>query len=359
VDTTRRLHAKQYVEDRYAKAGRPKPDITDYNDFREVIARKDIDAVVIATPDHWHTIPIIEACKAGKDVYCEKPLTLTIREAQLCIQAVRKHQRVFQTGSQQRSNVFGPFREACEFIRSGRIGKVKTVRVGVGAPSRWCDLPEEPMEPGLDWNLWLGQAPMRPYNSVLSPRKVHNHFPNWRAYREYSGGGLTDMGAHHFDIAQWALGMDGTGPVEVIPPAETKDMVGARLVFANGVEVIHGGPSGCTFEGTAGNLSIDRWRLTSEPESIVKTPLAENEVHLFKSPGHHRNWLDCIRSRQRPVADVEIGARSVTMCHLVNLAYWYRRKLRFDPAQWTILEGAEAGQWVDRPRRDPWQLPAV
>jgi predicted dehydrogenase len=194
---------------------------------------------------------------------------------------------------------------------------------------------------------------------VLSPRKVHNHFPNWRAYREYSGGGLTDMGAHHFDIAQWALGMDASGPVEVIPPSEAKDVVGARLVFASGVEVIHGGPSGCTFEGTAGKLYIDRGRLTSEPESIVKTPLADKEVHLFRSPGHHRNWLDCIRSRQRPVADVEIGARSVTMCHLINLAYWYRRKLRFDPVQWAILDDTEAGQWVDRPRRDPWQLPAV
>ena len=359
VDTTRRLHAKKFIQDRYSKAGRTLNGIEPYNDFREVLARKDIDAVVIATPDHWHAIPVIEACKAGKDVYCEKPLTLTIREAQLCIEAVRKHNRVLQAGSQQRSNVFGQFRQACEFIRSGRVGKVKTVRVGVGGPSRWCDLGEEALEPGLDWNLWLGQAPTRPYHSVLSPRGKHNHFPNWRAYREYSGGGLTDMGAHHFDIAQWALDMDQSGPVEIIPPEGPKAVTGVKYVYANGVEMFHGGPSGCTFEGSSGKLYIDRGKLTSEPESIVKEPLGEKEVHLPKSEGHHRDWVDCIRSRKRPVADVEIGARSVTVCHLGNLAYWYRRKLHWDPQNWRFIGDDDANQWLDRARRDPWQLPEV
>src|SRR5437773_3466161 len=222
VDTNRRLHAKKVLEDRYAKDGRSSKGIAVYNAFRELITRKDIDAVCIATPDHWHTIPIIEACKARKDVYCEKPLTLTIREAPVCIEAVRKYKRVLQTGSQQRSGVFGKFSLAVELIRSGRLGKIKTVSVGVGEPSRWCDLPEEAMEPGLDWERWLGQAPSRPYNSVLSPRGVHNHFPNWRAYREYSGGGMTDMCAHHFDIAQWALGMVQSRPLEIIPPADPK-----------------------------------------------------------------------------------------------------------------------------------------
>ena len=161
VDTTRRLHGQKIVESHYSKQ-RPHKGCAAYNDFRELIARKDVNAVCIATPEHWHAIPAIEACKAGKDVYCEKPLTLTIREAKLCIDAVRKHGRVFQTGSQQRSNVFGQFREAAEIIRSGRLGQVKTVTVGVGGPSKWCDLPEEPMEPGLDWNLWLGAAHSAP-----------------------------------------------------------------------------------------------------------------------------------------------------------------------------------------------------
>jgi predicted dehydrogenase len=358
VDTKRREHAKKRVLDAYSKDTSYKGcDAT--SDFREVIARKDIDAVVIATPDHWHAIPIIEAVKAKKDVYCEKPLTLTIAEAKLVIDAVRKNERVLQTGSQQRSNVFGQFRQAVEIIRSGRLGTVKTVTVGVGGPSRPCDLPEEVMEDGLDWNLWLGQAPSRPYNSVLSPRGVHNHFPNWRSYREYSGGMQTDMGAHHYDIAQWALGMDESGPVEIIPPADPKATKGVKYVYSNGVEMTHGGPDGCFFTGTKGTLHITRGTLRSDPEAIVKEPLGKDEVHLPESPGHHRNWIDCIRSRKRPVADVEIGARSVTVCHLGNIAYWTGKKLRWDPKGWKFEGDEEANKWLDRERRDPWKLPAL
>ncbi|HLU47475.1 MAG TPA: Gfo/Idh/MocA family oxidoreductase, partial [Planctomycetota bacterium] len=241
VDKSRREHARKRVEDAYSSDTTYKG-CGEHVDFRELLAREDLDAVVIATPDHWHAIPIIEACKAKKDVYCEKPLTLTILEAKRCIDAVRKHERVLQTGSQQRSNVFGRFRDGCEIVRSGRLGKITKVEVGVGGPSRWCDLAEEPIEPGLDWNLWLGAAPLRPYSSVLSPRGVHNHFPAWRNYREYSGGGHTDMGAHHYDIAQWALGMDESGPVEIIPPGDCSATSGVRYIYENGVEMVHGGP---------------------------------------------------------------------------------------------------------------------
>ncbi|MBM3834268.1 MAG: Gfo/Idh/MocA family oxidoreductase [Verrucomicrobia bacterium] len=358
VDPKRRAHAKKRVEDAYSKETTWKG-CAEYSDFRELVARKDIDAVCIATPDHWHAIPIIEACKAGKDVYCEKPLTLTIAEAKRCIDAVRKYRRVLQTGSQQRSSVFGPFRKAVEIMRSGRLGKIQTVTVGVGAPSQWCDLPGEEMEPGLDWNLWLGAAPMREYHSALSPRGVHNHFPAWRSYREYSGGGHTDMGAHHYDIAQWALDMDDSGPVEIIPPDDSKASTGVKYIYANGVIMTHGGPSGCVFTGTNGTLRIDRGVLTSEPESIVKEPLGEKEVHLYQSPGHHRDWIDCIRSGQRPVADVEIGARTATVVHLGNLAYWNQRKLRWDPRQWKFVGDDEANQWLDCKRRDPWKLPEI
>ena len=162
VDKNRRAHAEKRVNDKYGKDKKDFKGCDTYVDFREVIAREDIDAVCIATPDHWHAIPLIEACKAGKDVYSEKPLTLTIAEAKRCIDAARKHKSIVQTGSQQRSNVFGPFREAAEFIRSGRLGKIHKVTVGVGGPSVPCDLPAEEMEAGLDWNLWLGQAPERP-----------------------------------------------------------------------------------------------------------------------------------------------------------------------------------------------------
>lgn len=359
VDSTRRADAKRIVEERYAKDGRASKNCDAYNDFREVLARKDIDAVVIVTPEHWHAIPIIEACKAGKDVYCEKPLTLTLEESKRCIDAVRKHKRVHQTGSQQRSNVFGHFREACEFIRSGRLGQIKTVEVGVAGPSKWCDLPEEEMEPGLDWDLWLGTAPMRKYSSVLSPRGVHNHFPAWRNYREYSGGGHADMGAHHYDIAQWALDMDHSGPVEIIPPEDPSKGIGVKYIYANGVEMIHGGPGGCFFTGTKGTLHIDRGILKSEPEEIATEPLGEKEVHLFQSPGHHRNWVDCIKSREKPICDVETGCRSVALVQLGNLAYWNNRKLKWDPARWRFVNDREAEKWMDRERRAPWQLPAA
>ena len=356
VDATRREHAKKMVEERYAQDGSYKGCAT-YIDYRELIARNDIDAVVIATPDHWHTHPVVDACKAGKDIYCEKPLTLTIAEAKVCIDAVRKYDVVFQTGSQQRSG--REFRLACELVRNGRIGKIERVDAAVGGPSRWCDLPEEEMEPGLDWDLWLGQAPVRPYNSVLSPRGVHNHFPNWRSFREYSGGGMTDWGAHHFDIAQWGLGMDESGPIEIIPPEDENAQSGAKYVYENGVELIHGGPGGVHFVGTEGEIFVDRGKLSSKPEEIIKEPIGEDEIHLYESPGHHRDWLNCVRSRKRPICDVEVGARSVTVCHLGNLVYWNRRKLTWDPQKWEFPGDAEANSWRDRPRRDPWQLPTV
>lgn len=358
VDQTRREHAQNRVESKYSTDKADYKGCDAYVDFREIIARSDIDAVCIATPDHWHTIPLIEACKAGKDVYCEKPLTLTIEESRRCIEAARKYGCIVQTGSQQRSNVFGKFREAVEIIRSGRLGKIHRITVGVGAPSVPCDLPEEEMEPNLAWDLWLGQAPFRPYNSILSPRGVHNHFPAWRSYREYSGGSHTDMGAHHYDIAQWALDMDDSGPVQIIPPEDPGATTGVRYLYENGVEMVHGGPSGCTFHGENGTLHIDRGRLESTPESIVSTPLGDDEVHLPKSPGHHRNWLDCIQTREAPVAEVEKGARTVTIIHLGNLAYWNHQQLKWNPKTWKFDDPAN-DHLLDRPRRDAWQLPAV
>ncbi len=356
VDTTRREAAAKRINDGYSTSKRAYQGCDMYADFRLIIARDDIDAVCIATPEHWHATPLIEACKAGKDVYCEKPLTLTIAESRRCIEAARKHQCIVQTGSQQRSNVFGQFREAVEIIRSGRLGKIHKVTVGVGGPSVPCDLPEEPLEPGLDWDLWLGQAPLRPYNSILSPRGIHNHFPAWRNYREYSGGGHADMGAHHYDIAHWALDLDASGPVKIIPPENEKANEGVTFVYDNGVEIVHGGPSGCVFHGDNGALHIDRGVLVSDPASIAKEPLGASDVKLPVSPGHHRNWLDCIKSRELPVADVEKGARTVTVIQLGNLAYWERRSFGWNPQSWTFTDQAD-NIFLDRPRRNPWQLP--
>jgi len=356
VDTTRRQNAKKMVDDAYQETGEG---CRAYNDYREVLARDDIDAVVIATPDHWHAIMVIEACKAGKDIYCEKPLSLTLHEAKAMIDAVRKHGRVFQTGSQQRTEYGGRFRTACEYVRSGRIGRVLTVHVGVGESSKWCDLPEEPMEPGLDWDRWLGPAPTRPYNSILSPRGVHGHYPKWRAYREYSGGTLTDMGAHHFDITQWGLGMDQAGPIEVRPPRLEGAVAGAQLLYPGGIEVIHGGPGGATFIGTEGVIHVDRGRLISIPDGLFKKPLEDGDARFPQSPNHHADWIGCIRMRARPICDVEVGARSIACCHLLNLAYWHGRALKWDPQAWEFPGDTQANGWRDYSRREGYALPMV
>jgi predicted dehydrogenase len=325
----------------------------EFTDFRELLARQDIDAVVIATPDHWHAIPAILAARARKDVYCEKPLTLTIAEGQAVGRAARDNNIVFQTGSQQRTEFNGNFRKAVEYVRSGRIGRVRTVRVGVGAPARPCDLPSQPTPTGVDWEMWNGPSPARGYNSVLCPEGIHHHFPAWRDYREYAGGLLSDMGAHHFDIAQWALNMDHSAPTEIHPPQTGNS--GLRFVYANGVEMFHGGRSGCTFEGTEGTINVDRFHLESTPASILRQPLGERDFHLPPAARNHRqNWLDCIRSRQRPVADIAIGARSAQVCQLANLGYRLRRDLHWDPEREEFARDDEANRLRSRQNRAPW-----
>ncbi len=366
VDKTRRAHgvklATEYYDKEAEKAGKGlKLGIvcSEYNDHRDLLAQRGVDAVVIATPDHWHCHQAIDACRAGKDIYCEKPLTLTIREAKTMIDVVRRYNRVFQTGSQQRTEYDGKFRKACEYVRNGRIGTVISVNVGVGLSSKPCDLPEESMEPGLDWDRWLGPAPQRPYNSILAPRGVHDHYPDWRLYREYSGGKLTDMGAHHFDIVQWALKADTSGPVRVTPPELQTAEYGARLTYADGVDVYHGGPSGATFIGTKGMIAVDRDRISSVPTSILEEPLRDGDERLPVSPSHLQNWVDCIKSRERCICDVEVGARSITACHLINQAYWHRRPLEWDPIKWEFKHDSDANRWRDYQRRKGYELPAV
>jgi predicted dehydrogenase len=356
VDTNRREHAKKMVEDYYAKhtdQGSYKG-CSAYNDFRELLARPDIDAVVIATPDHWHALIATAAAKAGKDIYCEKPLSESIHEAEAMVAAVRKHKRVFQTGSMQRS--MKEFRKACELVQNGRIGKIQTVHVAVGGPGVPCDLPGEPDEPGLDWNMWLGPAPSRPYNSILSPRGVHKTFPDWRKYREFGGGMVTDWGAHHFDIAQWGLGMDQSGPVEIIPPADEKATHGVKLIYANGVEVLHEDGNGVTFVGTEGKIYVNRGKFEATPTALGEEPLPANAKHLYESNDHKSDWLSCIRSRKQPICDVAIGARSVSVCHLVNLAYYHHERLKWNPARQQFAGGTGKKEWLDRGYRAPWKL---
>jgi predicted dehydrogenase len=377
VDTNRRNDGKKQVEDHYAKqTGSDYKGCEAYNDFRELLARKDIDAVVIATPDHWHTLIAIAAAAAGKDIYCEKPLTQTIHEARALVDAVRKNGRVFQTGSQQRST--REFRIACELVRQGAIGKISRVEAGFGAPGKWCDLPEQPAEPGLDWDMWLGPAPMRGYNEILSPRGVHTHFPMWRLYREYGGGYITDWGAHHLDITQWGLGADESGPVEVIPPSDWQTAeAGAKLRYAGDIEVTHIKENGVTFFGSDGEIYVNRgkFRLTLKGDEKAKfmakedqPPLNEqldrvekefiddSKPHLYASTDHKQDFLDAIKKRSRPICDVEIGARSVTACHLLGLAYYHGQRFQWDPAKNQFAGGTGDPKWLTREYRDAWKV---
>ncbi len=378
VDTTRREAAKKRVEEYYAKQADRGGQCAAYNDFRDLTGRKDIDAVCIATPDHWHAIIALAALENGKDVYCEKPLTHNIHEAVALIRAVDAHQRVLQTGSMQRSSK--EFRIACELVQNGAIGKIQRVECAFGDPGVPCDLPEEPMEPGLDWNLWVGPAPMRPYNSVLSPRGVHNHFPNWRAYREFGGGMVTDWGAHHLDIAQWGLGMDAGGPVEILPPEKPGAKRGARLVYANGVVVEHKDGFGVHFFGTEGEIQVNRGRFTfqregkwiasfigdreqdrktscaAEVQKAERAFLKDAKIKLYVSGNHLGDFLDCVASRKKPITSEQVGGRSAICCHLMNLAYYHHRKLKWDPARFEFVDGTGDPKWLTRDYRSPWKV---
>jgi predicted dehydrogenase len=352
VKRWQREQAAARIDEHYSAAGggRASGGCAAYNEYEAVLARDDIDAVLIAVPDHWHAIIAIAACRAGKDVYCEKPLSLTIREAREMVAAARRHNTVFQTGSQQRSS--DNFRYACELVRSGRIGEVKAVHVGIGQPSGEAYLPPEPVPDGLDWERWLGPAAWQPYSAE---RCSGDYSGGWRLIRDYSGGMTTDWGAHHFDIAQWGLGMDGSGPVEVHPP-NGRDCETLTFRYANGVRMSRGGANGVLFVGTEGRVEVNRGHLETWPESIGRSPIGPQEVHLYESPGHHADWLNCIRSRRRPVCDVAIGASSATVCHLGNIACWLGRALRWDPAKGEIIGDEAAARWLDRPKRAPWRL---
>ncbi len=379
VDTTRREDARDRVQKAYSEAaGTTYRGVTVHNDFREVIARSDIDAVVIATPDHWHAYIAIAAVNAGKDVYCEKPLTYNIREAVELMKAVRRTNRVLQTGSQQRSQK--EFRVAAELVRNGVIGRLTAVHVSFGDPASRYDKPAEPLEPGLDWDLWCGPGPLVDYNPFLAPRGVHSHFPKWRDTWEFGGGMITDWGAHHIDIAQWALDADASGPVEVRAPDgwETAKR-GAQLVYRNGVVLSHVRGKGVSFYGSEGEVHVNRgkfefvmdgktvhkfWdretdRGTSLDREVILTErefLADAKVKLTQTSSHFQDFLDAVQARRRPICDVEIGARSVIACHLMNFAYHYGANAGWDPQRNAFTRGGDR-KWLTRERyRNGWKV---
>ncbi|HWL10770.1 MAG TPA: Gfo/Idh/MocA family oxidoreductase [Planctomicrobium sp.] len=382
VDQTRReATAKRTDELNGQKAGTASKGCTVHRDFRELLAQPDLDAVVVVTPDHWHAPIVIAAANAGKDIYCEKPLSETIHEAQAMTKAVRNNKRIFQTGSMQRSAP--AFRWATEIVRGGVLGKIERVHAGFGGPAKACDLPEEEPDAGLDWKLWLGPSLDRPYNTVLSPRGMHTHYPMWRRYWEFGGGGVTDWGAHHMDITQWGLGMDDSGPVEVIPtenPLQAQS--GSKLIYANGVEVTHVPENGITFFGANGELFVKRGEfkltlngkvvadfkfpisgatdesaeLNQKVEAVAKELLGSNKPVLQESTNHYVNFLNSIRSRKDPICPVEVGAHTVNACHLLNFSYRYGERIQWDPATEQFTNGTGQNKWLTREYRDEWKV---
>ncbi|MCL5097797.1 MAG: Gfo/Idh/MocA family oxidoreductase [Candidatus Omnitrophica bacterium] len=345
---------------------------TAYQNYRELLKRKDVDAIVTATPEHWRGLIVLESCQAGKDLYVEKPMTLTIREGRLMVRAVRKYKRVFQTGSQQRCML--PNYIGCEMVRTGKLGPIQRI-IARNYPSPWKHkLPPQPVPEGLDWERWCGPAPVVPYNEDLYLPRAN---PGWLSFRPYSGGEMTGWGAHGFDQVQWALGMDDSGPIEVWtegppfdPPIYTASEPKTRgdnicqhpTVFfrypGDIVMELGAGPEGgAIFIGEKGRLTIDRAICKSDPPELAEEAMEHRPAKFTEN--HLKNWLDCIKSREKPVADVEIGHRSATVCHLGNIARWTGRRLRWDPVQERFPDDAAANDYLDRERRKPYTLPEI
>jgi len=333
-----------------------KQDWNTYQDYRRMLAAENLDAVVVATPDHGRVLPCIHACQAGLDIYAEKPLTLTIREGRVLVKAVRKHRRVFQVGSQQRTMEMNRF--ACELVRTGGIGRIRQVQgVCYTGPRDYQGLSEQRIPDGDDWEAWQGPTEARPFNYALQF--------GWMSWRAYSGGEMTNWGAHGVDQIQWALGASLTGPVEVWPVTPGPNGK-VSMRYADGVQVdyeLEGGPAGGgVFTGAEARIEIDRNSFRTTPSDFVKDPPDPAEAQLWEGPGwiarpHLQNWLDCIKTRERPNADVEIGHRSITVCHLANIAREIGRKLHWDPGKETFPGDDEANAYLDRPRRKGWELP--
>jgi predicted dehydrogenase len=337
-------------------------------DYRKILDRKDVDAIITATPEHWRAIICISACQAGKDIYAEKPVSLTIAEGRLMVEAARTYNRVFQVGSQQRSMAVN--QAGSKFIRDGGLGKIEKVVVMDYPSPFYCGLPAEPIPTGLDWDMWCGPTDPVPYHSQLY---VPRGKPGWLSFRPYSGGEMTGWGSHGFDQVQAALGTDNTGPVEVWveggkfdPPTITMPESNKRankicsepkvfFRYANGVILEPGkAPSfGGVFIGEKGTFTISRGALTSDPPELAR----EVANSVAKADSHVENWIECMQTRRKPNADVEIAHRSATICHLGNIARWTGRKLQWDPVKETFPGDVEANGYLDRKRRKPYELP--
>ncbi|HAN99660.1 MAG TPA: oxidoreductase [Planctomycetaceae bacterium] len=373
--------------DQAAERQGKKPD--GYADYRRVLEREDIDAVMIATPDHWHTKIAVEAMRAGKDVYCEKPLTLTIAEGKLIEKVVKETGRVFQVGTMQRTESDQLFLKAIALIKHGRIGKVNRVTCGINAMEESPAIPVAPVPEGLDWDFWLGPAPAVDYRALPELRQgygggvplysnCHYSFRNWH---EYSGGKLTDWGAHHVDIACWALGASDTGPSKVTPveftlPVEYRDghptvadrynaatNFRIRVDMPNDVEMIitSEGDNGILFEGTEGRFFVNRGKLVGKPvEALAENPLPEGAVEeIYGGPvseNHTANFIEGMTARKQPISDVWTHNRMLEICHLSNIAMRLNRALQWDPAKREIVGDEQANSFLARESRKGYEI---
>lgn len=328
-----------------------------YKYYRELLQRKDIDAVVIATPDHWHAQVAVDAAKAGKDIYCEKPLALTIAEGRAMVNATRKYDRVFQTGNMQRS--WRDFRHAVELVRNGYIGEIKEINVHVGEPVKQCDLPSKEAPAELDWNEWVGPSFYRGWHPDLAPVFGDDNWAWWRGYRDFGGGLVTDWGAHMFDIAQWGLEMDKSGPVHFLPPP-VPATAGLSMKYDNGVVVNHkdwGEHNAVQFIGSEGRIEVSREFLRTFPnKELAKAELKPSDKRVYFSDNHYQDWIDAIKNRTRPVSDVETGHRTATVCNIVNIAYELQRPLQWNPEKEEFVNDDYANVMRTRAYRGKWDF---
>ena len=325
-----------------------------YEDFDKLIENSDIDGIVVSTPDHWHAIPSINAMKAGKHVYCEKPMSHTIQEGRAMEKIAREYNCILQTGSMQRSRA--DFRKACELVRNGYIGKIEKVWIEVGNPSAECNLPFQETPDYLNWDKWLGPAPLRSYHDIIVEK---GWFPNWRWYREYGGGILSDWGAHMFDIVQWALDKDHTGPIKYEAPMEPTASRGLVMNYDDGVEVEHrnfGRGFAVRFFGSKGTLDISRSFLETNPKDLLNVKFKPTDTKLYVSESHENDWVTSAKEGSKPICDVEIGHRTATICHIANLAYEFRRPLNWDPIKEEFIDDYEANFRRGKQYRKPYEL---
>jgi predicted dehydrogenase len=373
VHEGQRQRGKQVVDTYYNNA-----DCAAYRDYRELIARPDIDAVQITTPDHWHPLVAVEAARQGKHMYQEKPMGWSFRAAHAVEKAVKDSGVVFQFGTQQRSD--SRFRFACELVRNGKIGQLKTILVGVPGSVSSCPIqPAQPVPKELDFDLWLGPAPMAPYSyQRCRPYTEKDGWSVWYSISDYCMGMIGNWGVHHLDIAQWGNNTEHDGPVEIEGKGEfPKGMLTDCAVrwqvenrYANGVTLVHmddetsrkhplqknGHGHGVMFLGTEGWVHVDRQKLDAHPASLLEAKLGPNDVRLFRSDNHGANFIGAVKGRNPPAAPIDIAVRTDTLCHLQLIGATLQRKLRWDPVREIFLNDETANQMLDRPMRAPWKL---